>query len=712
KAQEYISLEYVAMGMTLRWDEDTQRKKTTFHSGWNLAGLHNCSEFFGRRDNAIALVTGEPSDLIVVDCDIQKPKDLEAGIQCGKLVFQQLVQEKGLPEGTPVQKTASGGMHYFFSLSKSLENGLLSARNMIKICVNEAPYTIDTRGDGGCIIVAPTAICKGDGVTYSYSWVHPLGDKSTLPSMPAWCIDMLNACTNKASLEQAVLSLSLASGTSSLSNMLNDDTQLFVAQWKPHIEQELKCKIALPIRQRTAGFDFKCEIFITCLLCMSDNMHDVHKSNHYKARQVYGSCFSLRSYKGTCKTRVFNWEDNPVIRNILDYPATDIPRDCNINSIVNLYKKQYADNSIESLLNTNPDLIVARNGVIDLKTGILQAGQPEDYMTVQLDTDYNVSRGSKEIEDFMNDIFNNDQALIEYVQRLFGYGITGHSSEQCWAILTGDGSNGKSLFIGLLNELLGKWCVTAPYDIFFKSTRRAQAGGPTPHLSTLRGARICVKEETEPRDELNIEVIKIITGESTITSRGLYEKEYNSFLPTVLPILLCNHKPTINVDDDAMMRRVKVIPFRNIYTAPGDANRPYNPNHPRHRLRDPSKRKKLLTEECQEQLLVWPVQGAVKWYTEGLGEMPQAMVDAFNDYRSENDKLHEFIDEHCEVGAELNVNAGEFREAFKGFVGGNVQQKDLIEMMKKRGFSHGSSRNGKSSYKAYKGLCLKYQLQS
>ncbi|KAF9987120.1 hypothetical protein BGZ79_005247, partial [Entomortierella chlamydospora] len=237
---------------------------------------------------------------------------------------------------------------------------------------------------------------------------------------------------------------------------------------------------------------------------------------------------------------------------------TYISRNSNTNSIVDMYRTQYGDNDIEGKLDTNPDLLVACNGVIDLRAGECRSGEPEDYMAKKLDTYYNgLESSTKDIDEFMLDIFDQNTDLIEYVQRLLGYGITGHTSEQCWLILTGSGGNGKSLLVGLLEKLLEKWYVTAPYDIFFKSNRRAQAGGPSPHLGTMRGARICVKEEAEPKDELNIEMIKMISGESPVTSRALYAKDYETFLPTALPILICNHKPTIDVDDVAMLRRIK-----------------------------------------------------------------------------------------------------------------------------------------------------------
>ncbi|KAF9342821.1 hypothetical protein BGX26_006796 [Mortierella sp. AD094] len=344
-----------------------------------------------------------------------------------------------------------------------------------------------------------------------------------------------------------------------------------------------------------------------------------------------------------------------------------------------MYRIQYGNNDIEDQLDTNPDLRIARNGVIDLKTGACREGLPEDYMTTQLDTDYNgLGSSTKDIDEFMEDIFDNNSELIEYVQRLLGYGITGHTTEQCWLIPTGSGGNGKSLLIGLLEKLLEKWYVTAPYDVFFKSARRAQAGGPSPHLEELKGARIC---------------------------------DYETFTPTALPILLCNHKPAVDVDDPAMLRRIKVIPFNNIYTSPEDSIRPYDRNNPRHRLRDPNVRQRLHTKYSQEQLLVWLVEGAVKWYAGGLGKLPQCMKDAFQECCSENDKLKEFIDECCEVSDNYKVNAKLFRDSFRSFLGysSNVQQKDLMEMMNTRGFQYKAVRDGTSVTKMYLGLQVSVQ---
>jgi len=375
----------------------------------------------------------------------------------------------------------------------------------------------------------------------------------------------------------------------------------------------------------------------------------------------------------------------------------------NLNGIATHYKQVYIDVEVETFLDKNPNLLAVKNGIIDLRTGILREGMSKDYMQTQLDTDYSPSGKTDIIDGFVDCIFSSDHPTIYYVQKLFGYAITGHTKEQIWAILTGDGSNGKSLFIGMIECLMKKWWVNASYDVFFKGDKRTTAGGPTPHLAALKGARICVKEETEPKDKLNVEILKMITGESSIAARALYKDE-ESFKPMALPILLCNHKPVIDIEDDAMMRRIIVVPFHNIYTSPTDINRPYDAHNPRHKLKDTSLKEKLHTAISQEQLLTWLVQGSVKWFEEGLGEQPQSMKDALLCYKEENDRIKIFIDAMCEVAPKgiqkkeilkngYYVNAGEFKDQLVTHCGVKYTQIELKDKMLSKGFKYDKPRN-------------------
>ncbi|KAF9103376.1 hypothetical protein BGX27_010609 [Mortierella sp. AM989] len=379
-----------------------------------------------------------------------------------------------------------------------------------------------------------------------------------------------------------------------------------------------------------------------------------------------------------------------------------------LDHILKYYKTLYRDEILGSKLDKNPNLLVVKNGVIDLQTGECRGGRPSDYMSRQLDTNFiGLDARTPIIDDFIGDLFNHDQEAIAYFQRLMGYSITGSTESQVWVMFTGEGSNGKSLLARFLKSLLQGWVVAAPHEIFFKA-QRGHAGAHTTHLLPLKGRRICIKEEAEPTDELNTEILKMITGGGDIPMRVAYAKEYEEFETQALPILLCNDRPSVNIEDYAMMRRIVVVPFQNIYTSPDDPKHPYDPNNPRHRPRDPEKAAKLLQEQGREQLLVWLVKGAMAWYkNKNLKEQPALMKQAFESYNDENDKLKKFIQMFCVEGGSYYVNSVVFREQFTKTMGIIVPHNKLVEMMSARGFNFSSTRDKHNTkIKIYRGLCF------
>ena len=94
---------------------------------------------------------------------------------------------------------------------------------------------------------------------------------------------------------------------------------------------------------------------------------------------------------------------------------------------------------------------------------------------------------------FLNDVFENDQNLIGFVQRAIGYSLTGSTLEQCLFIMIGDGANGKSTFINVINKLLGLYGSTAASQTLIAN------GGNTINddLVDLIGARLITVSETE-----------------------------------------------------------------------------------------------------------------------------------------------------------------------------------------------------------------------
>ena len=102
----------------------------------------------------------------------------------------------------------------------------------------------------------------------------------------------------------------------------------------------------------------------------------------------------------------------------------------------------------------DPMLFGVQNGVIDLRTGELRAGRPDDNITAVSPVVYDPNAECPEWEKFMQDIFASNPELASYLQRVIGYALTGITSEQAFWILYGEGANGKSTFIETIMDLI------------------------------------------------------------------------------------------------------------------------------------------------------------------------------------------------------------------------------------------------------------------
>lgn len=783
-ARALLSQGYTPVTARLSYDPTTHTKKFAYAPDWQRATHNSALEFCSDEHNAICIVTGA-SDAIVVDADILKPEE-DGKYTDGMQLMQDLIEQHGLPCNTPIQVTGSGGKHYLFSLSKSMQAGLVAVNNRAKIRFDGKRTTIDVRGEGGNILAAPTTYRAGD-VTRSYQWQSPLCPASELPAAPDWIIDILNKAPDRQILQ---------------TKRKLDSTSLADA-FPPYLRRRVETTIDNTIArvyERTGGIDFVVsDKAKQCAICGC-----VHTSNSFLCRIIVDTCSYVRNYSQSCHMRLIDYKNHSILRRILETPTADDPivmllvarmqttgkqlqvsgTDTNrefycfsdhhwtkvaevaVQQELRLLSYEVLDNlckglaagiqhdkrnghsheeatmdlkqfkkaqlyvqkagSVRSItdsarmllwngelapkMDKNPDLLGVKNGVIDLKAGTLRPGRPDDYIATVIDVPYEDCNTTTP-QSFINDLFNQDAEACSYMQRMLGYAITGHASEQVWTIWTGSGSNGKSLLIGTLQKLLEPIWVSMPRETLFDSGRRQTEGGPTPHLLPLINKRIGAREEKVCDAVLNEEVIKQATGGSTITARGCFDKQYHNFTATHLPILVCNSTPPVDVDDAAMLRRIVVVPFNNVYTSHDDALRPYNPDNPHHRFKDTQLEGQLKSPEGLQQLLRWLVDGAKAWYDQGLGPQPTLMRDGLSEYINENDKLSDFIRTSCQQGPGLFVNAAEFRAAFIEDSGQKIKADVLKKAMAKRAFHLENSKKCGVRQRVYIGLCLVEQTE-
>ena len=270
----------------------------------------------------------------------------------------------------------------------------------------------------------------------------------------------------------------------------------------------------------------------------------------------------------------------------------------------------------------DPWLLNTPGGVVDLKSGRKRPHERADRMTKI--TTATPGGDCSQWTAFLSDITGGDTELQSYLQRMVGYCLTGVTSAHALFFLYGTGANGKSVFANVVATILGDYACTAPMDTFVETRGDRH---PT-DLAGLRGARFVTAIETEQGRRWNESKVKAITGGDKISARFM-RQDFFEFYPHFKPVIVGNHKPAIRNIDEAMKRRMHLIPFT--VTIPPDR-------------RDPRLTEKLLAE--RDGILAWAVAGCLAWQREGL-KPPASVLAATEEYFEAEDAIGQWIEERC-----------------------------------------------------------------
>lgn len=303
----------------------------------------------------------------------------------------------------------------------------------------------------------------------------------------------------------------------------------------------------------------------------------------------------------------------------------------------------------------NPWLLGVQNGVLDLKTGELRAGRPEDMIKIAAPTAWKrLDEPCPRFEQFVSEIMSDEADRVDFLHRLLGYSLNGVTSEHILAILVGSrGRNGKGVLCETIQTVLGDYAGTASTDIVIGQDRGRTAGSAQPHLMNLMGKRFITTSETEEYAQLSVAQVKHITGGDSINARPLYGKPV-TFRPSHTIFLQTNRKPQAPADDDALWERVRVIEFKTRFVD--------EPQTPDERPRDPG----LLESLRQEQsgILAWLVRGHLAWLNDGGLQTPDSVKLAKEAYRKE-ESVEPFLADCCVIHDEARVAAGKLYGAYK-----------------------------------------------
>ena len=290
----------------------------------------------------------------------------------------------------------------------------------------------------------------------------------------------------------------------------------------------------------------------------------------------------------------------------------------------------------------HPHLLAVSNGIVNLETGELRPYGPETkdlYLMKRVDVPYRPGARNPRWLRFLDEVFDKYPDLPGYMQRLVGYGITGHTTEQALAVFYGGGSNGKGVLIETLTGLFKGITVTTPFSTF----EVKPSGGIPNDIAALKGSRLVMASEGEQGRQMAEAVIKRLTGGDTISARFM-RKEFFEFQPTFLIILATNYKPNFRGQDFGLWRRVKLIPFDRTFTAE-DRDNHLTSKFLGRRVPAAAYRDDEDYGDGPAGILAWAVEGAITWHRDGLMP-PEVVTKATAEFKETSDNLAEFYGEH------------------------------------------------------------------
>jgi putative DNA primase/helicase len=191
-------------------------------------------------------------------------------------------------------------------------------------------------------------------------------------------------------------------------------------------------------------------------------------------------------------------------------------------------------------------------------------------------------------------------------------------------------------------------------------------------MASLRGKRLVTASELRPGARWDEQRLKSLTGGDPITARFMRQDEF-TYMPQLTLVIAGNHRPSFAGVDEAIRRRLRLIPF-----IAGDPRRGARPRAAR--------------EAAEEWpgILRWAIEGCLLWQQEGLA-LPDSVKLASEAYMESEDSLGQWVADRIDLCGNLcgtDCKASELRKDL---------YEDWLEWVQKNG---GPKWSAKAFYRA------------
>jgi putative DNA primase/helicase len=633
----------------------------------------------------IGIATGKEQGLFVVDIDTKEGRT-------GLDEWEHLLEQHGRIENIYEVITPTGGKHLYFKYPPD---------STIKNSQSEIAQFIDVRGDGGYVVAEGSIIgnarycaeISNNGVPDAPEWLIDLieGKKKEKATGDAYEVpDIIPKGARNEELHRLAASLfgkGLHQNTiiealkSERDHRCENPSEISDNEIKKIVLSVLNLERFSDYRQSSSILDFPTGTPLSDTFNAEFITEALNGTVLYCTETGHNLIWDGRCWLADDKNIVYRKVTDLFKKSFLKATAENnkefsshFKKTLNSTNIKNAINTMNKLNSVSiSSFDDNKFLFNMNNGTYDLIKHTLSLHDKKNQITKLSSLNYDPAAKCPNWGDFLYKIFKGDVGLISYVQEAVGYCLTGDTGYHTFFICHGGGANGKSTFMETIRKLLGEYGNIIP-----AASLMEKKYDDVPHdIAQLNKSRFVVASESSGSRLLNEARIKELTGDSTIKVRHLYQ-EYFTMPITFKVWLQTNHKPTIKGTDHGIWRRIKMIPFNYKFEEDERIN------------------------NYGERFLYDELPGIFNWACEGLQRLqsqeqwhePDAVIEATQEYKKEEDIIGEWIETECTVSESSKCGLNDFFEYFKENSGYKYGKKTVKEYLISKGYKISKGYNG------------------
>jgi P4 family phage/plasmid primase-like protien len=323
----------------------------------------------------------------------------------------------------------------------------------------------------------------------------------------------------------------------------------------------------------------------------------------------------------------------------------------------------YSDTFLKQL-DSNPRIVGFQNGVYDLDLGHLRDGCPDDYISMCSGIEYKeFADGGPEmlkLERYLEQTFP-DPEIRRYWLDVYSESFCGENTYKKFFLWTGSGNNGKSLLTSILEKMYGQYSIDLPTSLV--TQKRASSNSASPEMARSEGTRVAWLKEPSADEKINVGIIKELTGNDTIYTRGLYKEGHE--IKCMFDLTMVCNTPPILENDIAVWNRARIIPFESEFVdSVGDDD------YTTQLLKKKFPKNMTIDRELPEyaRIMAWYL---LRWKRMKPADFilyePQKVTDSTSSYRDRHNPFKLFIDERVVRRPLAKAVVDEMYEAFKEY---------------------------------------------